>query len=101
MKTLHLVIIGIAITGGIGPALILFGTITNNSQQTLTLRFSQPFFNIFTLIPISVIVLGSVILFMAINERKIRNKQVTFQIILIGSVIIFLGFGVFSFYLID
>jgi hypothetical protein len=101
MKTLQLVIIGIAIIGGIVPALILFGTITNNSPQTLTLRFSQSFFNIFTLISASVIVLGSVILFMAINERKIRNKQVTLQIILIGSVIIFLGFGVFSFALID
>jgi len=101
MKTLHFVILGIAIVGGIGPVLILFGEITNNSQDTLKLRFSQSFFNILTVVPLSVISLGTVILFMSIKERKIRNRQVTLQIILIGLVIIFLGFGIFSFYMMD
>ena len=101
MKTLYLVIIGLAIAGGIGPALLFFGEITGNSQQTLTLRFSQSFSSIFTLIPLSVIVLGSVILFLSIKDRKTRNNQVTFLTVLIGSVIIFLGFGIFSFALFD
>ena len=101
MKTLHLVIIGLAIAGGIGPALIFFGEITGNSQETLTLRFSQSFFSIFTLIPLSVIALGIVIVFLCIKERKTRNKQVTFLTALIGSVITCLGFGIFSFELFD
>jgi succinate dehydrogenase hydrophobic anchor subunit len=101
MKTLHFLIIGISVIGGIGPALILSEIITNNSQETLTLRFSQSFFNIFTLIPLLIIALGSIIMVIAICERKIRTKQVTTLMILIGSVILFLGFGVFGFYLID
>jgi hypothetical protein len=101
MKTLHFVIIGISIVGGIGSALLLFGEMIKNSQETLSLRFSQCFFNIFTMIPLLVIALGSVILLIVIKERKTRNRKVTSLIILIGSVIIFLGFGMFSFDLID
>ncbi len=101
MKTLHIIIIGLSIAGGIGPTLLLFGEITNNSQETLSLRFSQTFFSILTLISFSVIALGSVIMFYAIKERKTRHAQVTSLTVLIGSVIIFLGFGIFSFGLFD
>jgi len=101
MKTLHFAIIGLSIAGGIGPALLFFGEITQNSQETLASRFSQAFFSIWTLIPLSVIAFGTVILFLSIKERKTRNKQVTFLSVLIGSVIMLLGFGIFSFGLID
>ncbi len=100
-KTVYFAIIGISIVGGIGPALLLFGEITGNSQETLKSRLSQSFFNILTLIPLLVIALGTMILLLAIKERKMRHIQVTRQLILIGLVIIFLGFGIFSFYMVD
>lgn len=101
MKTLDFIIISISTIGGIWSALELFGTMTNNSQQTLELRFSHEFFNIFTIIPLLVIVLGSVILFLAFKERRIRERPVTLRLVFIGIIVTFRGFGVFSFYLID
>jgi succinate dehydrogenase hydrophobic anchor subunit len=101
MKPIHFLIIGISVIGGIGPALILSGVIMSNSQETLASRLSQSFFNIFTLIPLLIIALGSIVMVIAIRERKIHTRQVNSLMILIGSVILFLGFGVFGFYLID
>lgn len=101
MKILDFIIISISAIGGIWSALELFGTMANNSRQTLELRFSHEFFNIFIIIPLLVIILGSVILFLAFKERRIRERQVTLRLVFIGAMIIFLGFGVFSFYLTD
>lgn len=100
MKTLYLIIIAASIAGGTGPVLLLIGTIENTSQETLMLRFSQSFFSILTPIALLIITLGSVIVLLGISGRK-THRQVTPQMILIGSIIIFLGVGVFSFYLID
>lgn len=71
------------------------------SMDTANLRFSQNFFNIFSILPLLVMVMGGVIIFYAIYEKKIQKSGITKKIILIGSIVIFLGMVMFGIYLID
>jgi hypothetical protein len=71
------------------------------SLDTAKLRFSQNFFSIFTLIPLSVIALGVIIIFYGFKEKKIQDSQISNKLIMIGITVIFLGFATFGFYLID
>lgn len=71
------------------------------SLDTAKLRFSQNFFTIFTILPLSMIGLGGVIIFYGLYEKKIQKNDITNKLILIGSIIILLGFVMFIFYLID
>lgn len=77
----------------------LMSMILNNSYATLEARLSQSFFNIFTLVPFSIICLGCAILVWCIFFRKfevIRRQVVVFSIL-----VMVVGFSVFGFYLID
>jgi sulfite exporter TauE/SafE len=98
MKTLYLPIIlvsGLAVVG-MTELLWLFA---NNSQATLELRFSHTFFNIFTLVPFSIMGIGIAALTLVFRKKYI--SKIRFQIILFGVIVIFAGLGTFSLYLID
>jgi hypothetical protein len=70
--------------------------------QTLALRFSQTFFiGILTILPLSIIPLGGVIIYYCVKERKVQRKKITYSMIDIGSVIGLLGTGMFIFYVLD
>ena len=69
--------------------------------DTLMLRFSQTFFNVFTVMPFSIITLGGVIIFYALRERQIQIKNTTFAMIDIGAIIVLMGLGIFIFYVVD
>lgn len=97
MKGFYLPIILVASVAFVG-LFELSWLLANNSQTTLELRFSQTFFNIFTLIPFSIMGMGVVVLSL-VFRRKYAEKR--FQIVLFGVLVILVGFGTFSFYLID
>jgi hypothetical protein len=69
--------------------------------DTLMLRFSQTFFNVFTVMPFSIITLGGVIISYAVRERQIQIKNTTFAMIDIGAIIVLMGLGIFIFYVVD
>lgn len=71
------------------------------SLDTAKLRFSQNFFNIFTILPLSVITLGGIIIFYGIQDKKIQDSKISRKLIIIGIIIILLGSTIFGFYLID
>ncbi len=70
-------------------------------KDTLTLRFCQNFFSVFSLIPTSIISLGGTIVLLGLGERKIHAGNVTCGIIASGSFMILIGLGIFGFYLLD
>ena len=77
----------------------LLWLVLNNSYATLSARLSQSFFNIFTLVPFSIIGLGSVILVLCVILHKfevIRRQVIVFSIL-----VMVVGIDVFGFYLID
>ena len=77
----------------------LMSIILNNSYATLETRLLQSFFNIFTLIPFSIIGLGCVMLVWCIFFHKfevIRRQIVVFSIL-----VMVVGFSIFGFYLLD
>lgn len=78
----------------------LLGTMLNNSYATLSARFSQSFFNAFTLIPFSIIGLGCVILVWCIFFCKF-DGVLRKQVVLFSILVILVGFSVFGFYLLD
>jgi len=78
----------------------LVSIIINNSYETLALRFSQSFFNIFTLIPLSIIGLGWIILVWSISFRKF-SKEIRQQSTLFSILVMIFGFSTFGFYLLD
>ncbi|MGI0018187.1 MAG: hypothetical protein ACREA1_05720 [Nitrosotalea sp.] len=99
MKTLYLpmLLVGSAAAAGL---YFLFELVLNNSYVTLSTRFSQSFFNVFTIVPFLIICLGCTILVWFIFFRKfdgILRKQV----ILFSILVMIVGFSVFGFYLLD
>ncbi len=79
----------------------LYFALSMVSVDTILLRLSLNFFNIFTLIPISIIIFGGAVISFAIRERQIQRKSTTFALIDIGAVIVLIGMGLFIFYVID
>jgi hypothetical protein len=71
------------------------------SLDDMKTRISQNFFNVFTILPISVICFGGLIIYYGVNERKIQDSRISKKLIMIGNIIIFLGLLMFSFYLLD
>ena len=99
MKNLHLPILLMGGASSIGMY-YLVNILLNNSYATISARFSQSFFNVFTIIPFLIIGLGCVILVWCIFFRKfdgIMRKQ----IVLFSILVILVGFSVFGFYLLD
>jgi hypothetical protein len=78
----------------------LLGEIINNSYATLSIRFSHSFFNVFTLVPLSIIGLGVAIIFWGIFLREF-NKGVRLEITVFSILVMLVGVSVFGFYLLD
>lgn len=99
MKSLYLPMLLVGSAAAVGMY-FLFGIVLNNSYATLSTRFSQSFFNIFTIVPFLIIGLGCTILVWCTFFRKfdgILRKQV----ILFSILVMIVGFSVFGFYLLD
>ena len=99
MKNLVLPILLVGSAALVGMYLLV-GIIIDNSYETLALRFSQSFFNIFTLIPLSIIGLGWIILVWGLLFRKF-SKDIRQQVALFSILVIIFGFSTFGFYLLD
>jgi hypothetical protein len=77
----------------------LLWLVLNNSYATLSTRLSQSFFNIFTLVPFSIISLGYVILVLCVFLHKfevIRRQVIVFSILMMV-----VRIDSFGFYLLD
>jgi hypothetical protein len=69
--------------------------------ETLALRFSQSFFNILTVVPLSVVGFGALVIRRGIMEKKIHDASTTYATVDIGATIVLLGLGFFVFYVLD
>lgn len=75
---------------------LIFFLVLNADITTLTLRFSLNFFNLFTVIPLSIISFGSIIVYYALKDRKrMKSKFAMHGMIDAGTIFILLGFGMF------
>lgn|GEM_PF-2898501 len=99
MKTLRLPILLVGSAAMIGMYFLL-GFVLNNSYATLATRFSQSFFNIFTVVPFSIIGLGCMIIVWGVFIRKFDGK-IRKQVVLFSILVMLVGFSVFGFYLLD
>jgi len=99
MKTL---LIPILLVGSVATAGVYFllSLIANNPYGTLAYRLSHQFFTVYTILPLSIITLGCIILVWCIFFRKF-NKDIRIQITIFSTLVILVGFSTFGLYLID